>query len=263
MTNKKVVNVDTTENREKAQNTNVPEFKPSEENKAKAGKFRLFASIAWVLAILGEIGAIYLLSKPPINTVVLIVLVVAIMLLAILGSQLWKKANRLDPASKKDKVRFFIQNQLGVIITAIAFIPLIVLIFLNKDMDKKQKGLVGGIAVVALVIAGYFGIDFNAPSIEEYTEQAQEVVDLTGQDYVYWTTSGTRYHLYSDCSYINTSATTEIFEGTVAQSRALKNITELCSRCRDRWQDENPSSETGYHDHDHEVELAALVNLLP
>ncbi|MBP1669395.1 MAG: hypothetical protein H6Q21_1761, partial [Bacteroidetes bacterium] len=51
---------------------------------------------------------------------------------------------------------------------------------------------------------------------------------------VYWTKSGTSYHLYQDCSYINTDRTDEIFEGTVAQARELKNITDLCDRCQNR-----------------------------
>jgi hypothetical protein len=40
--------------------------------------------------------------------------------------------------------------------------------------------------------------------------------------------------LYSDCSYINSDRTVEIFEGTVAQARELKNITDLCDRCENR-----------------------------
>ncbi|HOV11035.1 MAG TPA: hypothetical protein PLT47_12015 [Bacteroidales bacterium] len=55
-----------------------------------------------------------------------------------------------------------------------------------------------------------------------------------GQDFVYWTKSGTRYHLYKDCSYINTDRTDEIFEGTVETARHEKNITELCRYCENR-----------------------------
>lgn len=36
----------------------------------------------------------------------LIVALVSILILSIVGSVLWKKANRLDPASEKDKVKF-------------------------------------------------------------------------------------------------------------------------------------------------------------
>jgi Na+/proline symporter len=91
----------------------------------------------------------------------LIVLIVADLAFVIIGSLLWKKANRFDPASEKDKVKFFIQNQLGTIISIIAFLPLVILIFTNKNMDGKQKGIVGAIAVVAMLIAGITSYDFN------------------------------------------------------------------------------------------------------
>lgn len=209
-------------------------FTPTKEARGKATKFRLFAFLSWIVAIGIEVWAIMVLQKPPVNTTILIVMVVVIMIFAIVGSLLWKKANRFDPASKKEKIKFFIQNQLGVIMTVIAFLPLIILIFTNKDLKGKQKGLVGTIAIIALVVAGYFGIDFNPPSVEQYAEQTQQVESLMGTNLVYWTKSGTKYHTYSDCQHINTSKTEEIFSGTVAQARELKNITELCKTCEKR-----------------------------
>ncbi len=213
-------------------------FVAAPESKAKARKFRFFALLSWVVAIGLEVGAILLLRKPPIQMTWLIVLIVADLVFAVIGNLLWKKANRFDPASEKDKFRFFVQNQLGAIIAVIAFLPLVILIFSNKDLKGKQKGLVGAIAVVALLIAGYTGIDFNPPSQEQYAAQTAQVEQLTGQNHVYWTKSGTKYHVLVDCQHINTSKTDEIFEGTVAQARELKNISELCKTCADRWKKE-------------------------
>jgi hypothetical protein len=211
-------------------------FVPTKESKSKATQFRVIAIIAWILAIAAEIWAIIMLRETPVNMTGLIILIVVDLIFAVIGSILWKKANRFDPASEKDKVRFFIQNQLGLIISIIAFLPLAILIFTNKNMSGKQKGIVGTIAVVALAIAGIVGYDFNPPSIEQYEEQTKEVKSLTkdGADHVYWTKHGKSYHIYSDCSYINTDRTNEIFEGTVAKSRELKNITDLCDRCEKR-----------------------------
>lgn len=215
--------------------TETRTFVPTPESKGKAKTFRLLAILAWVLAIAAEVYAIILLQKPPVSTTWLIVCIAVALVFAVTGSLLWKKANRLDPASEKNKVKFFIQNQLGAIIGILAFLPLVILIFTNKDMSKQQKGLVGTIAVIALAIAGITGVDFNPPSQEQYLEQTKEVESLNnGQNYVYWTKSGKSYHLYKDCSYINTDRTDEIFEGTVAQARELKNITDLCDRCRNR-----------------------------
>jgi len=230
-------------------------FVPTAKAKSKATQLRLFAILLWVLAIAAEVGAIFVLLKSvkPIETntwIWMIGLMVVDLILVIIGSLLWKKANRLDPASKKDKVKFFLQNQLGVIIAVIAFLPLVVLIFTNKDLDGKQKGILGGIAVVALVIAGLASADFNPPSVEEYTQQSAFVKELMGADNVYWTKSGTKYHLYDDCQYLKSDRTTEIFEGgTVADayannSRIKPEISSLCSACEKRaakekgWTDE-------------------------
>jgi len=221
-------------------------FVASPESKAKAKKLRLFAILAWVIAIAGQLFAIFKLLTNE-TLVYLIIAIVVILALAITASILWKKANRLDPASEKEKVRFFIQNQLGAIMGVLAFLPLVIVIFTNKDLNKKTKTIAGSIAVVAMLIAGITGVDFNPASIEQYTEQTKEVEILNaGFNNVYWTPSGTRYHLYSDCSYINTDRTSEIFEGTVAQARELKNITELCSRCRVRAMEEKGISEDDF-----------------
>ncbi len=215
-------------------------FVASDESKSAAKKFRIFAILSWVAAIGFEIGAIILLQKAQFGdtwsagNTWLIVLIVADLIFAVIGSLLWKKANRFDPASEKEKIKFFIQNQLGVIIAVIAFLPLVILIFTNKNMNGKQKGIIGAVAIVALLVAGITGIDFNPPSQEQYAEQTSEVETLSGKNSVYWTKAGTRYHLYSDCYRINTDRTDEIFNGSVAQARELKNITQLCSTCRDR-----------------------------
>lgn len=232
-TSKKLTQVDGDESTDTSANTRV--FTPTEESLGKAKNLRIFAILAWVAAIGFEIWAIMMLKAVPINMTWLIVLIVVELAFAVTGSWLWKKANRLDPASEKDKVKFFIQNQLGLIIGVIAFLPLVVLIFTNKNMSGKQKGILGSIAVVALLVAGITGADFNPPSQEQYAEQTKEVESLMGgTNHVYWTKSGKSYHLYQDCSYINSDRTNEIFQGTVAQARELKNITDLCDRCEGR-----------------------------
>lgn len=215
---------------------NQPEmFVPTAESKGKATQLRVIAGILWFFAIAAQVGAIILLFRPPISMLWLIVLIAVDLVLVIIGSLLWKKSNRLDPASEKQKFKFFMQNQLGMVAAIIAFLPLIIFILTNKDLDGKQKGILGGVAAAALLIAGVVGYDFNPPSIEQYTEEINRVEWLNnGVDHVYWTKSGKVYHLFNDCSYINTNRTDEIFEGTVPQARELKNITNLCSRCENK-----------------------------
>src|SRR5512136_2076002 len=88
-------------------------FTPTDDNKGKAKMQRVFAFLLWILGIGCEVGAILLLRSVPINTTWLIALIGADLVLVIIGSLLWKKSNRLDPASEKEPVKFFIQNQLG------------------------------------------------------------------------------------------------------------------------------------------------------
>ncbi len=146
--------------------------------KDSAKRLRIFAWLAWIVAIGSEIAGIYLLRQHKFdagvaangNLPLLIGLLVGIAIFAIAGSMMWKAANRHDPASKADGAKFFFQNQLGAIMTLIAFLPLIVLIFMDKDMDPKNKRIAGGVGAVLAVIATLMGVSFKPPSVEQYTE---------------------------------------------------------------------------------------------
>lgn len=214
-------------------------FVPSAENKSKANQFRMFAVLLWLGAVVAQVFAIRMFLKAvntgesPVNVWV-IGLIVLDLILVFVGSILWKKSNRLDPPSEKNKFLFYMQNQLGVVMAFVAFLPLIIFILTNKKVNGKSKAILGSIAGIALVIAGIGGFESNMASVEQYTEQTRQVEDLTGTNHVYWTKSGKSYHLYSDCGYINGKRTNEIFEGTVADARELKNITDLCDRCENR-----------------------------
>ena len=145
----------------------------TQDQKGKAKKLRIFAGLSWLVAIATEIVAIVLILKDKFNEgglALMIGLLVVIAVFAIAGSLLWKKANRHDPASKEEPAKFFIQNQLGVIITVIAFLPLLAMIFLDKDMDPRTKKIAGGVGIGLAAIASVMGIDFNPPSVEQYTE---------------------------------------------------------------------------------------------
>ena len=127
-------------------------WQASQDQKGKAKKLRLMAGGSWFVAIATEIAAIVILLKNTFdsgNLVLLIALFVVIAIFAVLGSILWKKANRHDPASKADGFKYFVQNQLGAIITVLAFLPLLALVFLDKDMDPKTKKIAGGVGAVS------------------------------------------------------------------------------------------------------------------
>lgn len=217
-----------------AQSANSGEaWKPTAESKSKATTFRIIAVLGWLVAIGCQVFAYFKLQEVPVNMAWMIGLIVVALIFAIIGNILWKKSNRLDPASEKNKFKFFVQNQLGLIISVLAFLPMVILIFTNKNLSGKQKGILGSLAIAALAAAGLTGTEFNPASVEQYTEQTQQVELLNnGVNSVYWTGSGKSYHLFQDCSYINGKRTNEIFQGTVAKARELKKITDLCDRCQ-------------------------------
>jgi hypothetical protein len=149
------------------------EWRATQGQKSAATRLRIFAAIAWVIAIGGEIAGIVLLRQHKFdhgNLPLLIGILVGIAIFAIGGSLMWKAANKHDPATKTEPVKFFVQNQLGAIITIIAFLPLVVLIFMDKDMDPKNKKIAGGIGAVLAVAATLIGVDFSPPSVEQYTQ---------------------------------------------------------------------------------------------
>jgi hypothetical protein len=215
--------------------TNQKEFVASPESKGKAKQLRLFALLAWAVAIGLEVFAILKLINDKM-LVWLIVVVVVMLALAVTGNLLWKKANRLDPASEKDKVRFFIQNQLGALIAAVAFLPLVIFIFTNKNASKQTKGIAGSIAVVALLVAGITGVDFNPPSVEKYTEEINAQTDSLkkinfDKDFVYWSSGGNKYHIFEDCQHIKNRT---LSSGSIKESWEQKGISELCKTCEKR-----------------------------
>jgi len=145
----------------------------TQDQKGKAKKLRIFAILSWVVAIGTQIFGLVMLSKGTFNQgnlALLIGIFVVIAVFALAGNLMWKRSNRHDPASKAEPVKFFIQNQLGAIITVLAFLPLLALIFLDKDMDPKTKKVAGGVgaALAALVFAS--GVELNPASTEQYTE---------------------------------------------------------------------------------------------
>lgn len=205
-----------------------PQWKPTAEAKSRATQFRIFAWAGWLLAIGVEAVLIFWVLRgwadrsDASNMWLLIGGIVLTGVLASVGSVFWKKANRLDPASKKDTVRFFVQNQLGAIMSIIAFVPLIVLIFINKDMSKGQKATAGIVGIVIAAVATFaFGADYSPPSVEQYTEESALVTALSGVDEVTWVKGGKVFHLCEDVPDVQReSADGTIYVGTVAEAHA-------------------------------------------
>ena len=198
-------------------------------NKKSATTKRIVAVVLWVLALAAEVGAILILNGiwyiPEEQKLYWLIVALAVdLILVIIGSQLWKKSNRLDPASKASKVKFFLWNNMGLIASVICFLPLIILLLANKDLDGKTKKIATVVAVIVLIIASLFSIDFDPVSAEDLAEAQQTV----GIGSVYWTRFGKSYHLDPDCQTLQNSAV--VYQGTIEEAFEA-NRTDPCDFC--------------------------------
>ena len=204
----------------------------SAANKSSATTKRILSVILWIAALAAEIGAILILNgtwylPDDKSMYFLIGLVVVDLILVVIGALFWKGANRLDPPSKKNKFTFYLWSQMGLIAAIICFLPLIILLLKNKDMDAKTKKVVSIVAAIALVIAALLSIDFSPVSSEDLAA-AQELALEVGDGTAYWTQFGKSYHLNPDCSTLLNSST--IYEGTVEEAFAA-NREDPCDFC--------------------------------
>ena len=180
------------------------------------------AIVCEVLAVLVLFGKIHMTFLPLMWQ--LIVLIVLDAACVIAGAQLWKKANHIDPASEANPTRFWLWNNMGVIVACVALVPLIILMLANKNLDKKTKAICTVVAIIALLIGGLAGYDFNPVSAEE----KEAAVETLGDEQVYWAPFGKVYHTHEDCQSLNQSETLTV--GTVEQAIAA-NRTRLCQFC--------------------------------
>jgi cation transport ATPase len=204
---------------------------------AGAMERRIGAIICWVLAIVCEIFAICLYTgKLEITfmktTIALVILIVVDLILVIIGSLLWKKANHIDPASKKNKLKFFLWNNMGVIACIVAFLPFIIVILTDKEnKDPQMKKIAGIAAAIALVIGVLFSIEWSPISQEEKTAQVKY------SEHVYYTQWGKKYHLYEDCSHINNSDSKT--EASVEEA-INHGCNGVCKTCAGKYAAANP-----------------------
>ncbi|MEE3410802.1 MAG: hypothetical protein VZQ47_09125 [Treponema sp.] len=194
---------------------------------------RIGAVALWLLAIVCEFVALgtitesviipFLTSVPPLYQGLAFLAIDLV--LVIIGAQLWKKANHIKPASEKNAVIFWLWNNMGVIVCAIAFLPFVVLLLKNEKADQKTKTVGTVAAIIALLIAGVASYDFNpisAEQVEQYTNST-----------VYWTEYGSRLHTHNDCQALSRTAPENLHSGTISEAEAAGRST-LCKYCEKR-----------------------------
>ncbi len=216
-----------------------PAATASVQQTGNATGLRIGAVVLWVVALIFEVLAIALLLEKllvlpqiePLYKAIAALVVDAICV--VIGSQLWKKANHIDPASQKNALKFWLWNNMGVIVSAVAFIPFIVILLTDKNSDKKTKAIGTVVAAVLLAVCGLSSYDWNPLSQEAVAEAAAG----TG---VYWTEHGKKFHLYEDCQALDRSET--LITGS-AQEAIDAGKGTICKFCEKRHDKEIASSE--------------------
>ncbi len=212
--------------------------------KSTAG-LRIGAILLWVLGLVFEVVAILVLKgtidvteifkndSANLKMYVMIGALVLDMIAVIAGSQLWKKANHINPASEKNKLMFWLWNNLGVIAAVICFAPVIILLLTDKNLDKKSKTIVTIVAVIALLIAGTASYDFNPVSSEDMDRAAANAAEYNN-GVVFYTEHGSKFHYFADCQHIKASLENDnVYQGSVDDAWA-DGYTELCKTCANR-----------------------------
>ncbi|MBQ9413353.1 MAG: hypothetical protein IJU29_09710 [Oscillospiraceae bacterium] len=205
----------------------------------KATGYRVGAIVLWVLAFVFELlAALVVFGKLNITFIptlaALIIFIVLDLACVIIGSQLWKKANHIRPASEKNQFTFWLWNNMGVIVACFAFVPIILIMLTNKNLDKRTKVIATVAAVIALLVGGAASFDYNPVS----QEQQEAAMSTLGAADVYWTPFGKVYHTHvlfdatgdvsETCPHLNNSD--GLTRGTVEQAIAAGR-TRLCSWC--------------------------------
>jgi len=196
-----------------------------------SGALRFGAVVCWIIAIACEVlGILALLGKLHITFLPtlwqIIGFLVIDLIFVIIGAQLWKKANHIKPMSKKNKFLFWLWNNMGVIVCIIAFVPYIILLLKDKNLDKKTKAIATVVAVIALLIGSLASYDWNPVSSEELDAAGQYIEGI-----VYWTPYGKVYHTHEDCHALN--RTDSLTYGSVEEAIAANRV-RLCFFCAEK-----------------------------
>jgi len=173
--------------------------------KGNPGALRPIAIVLWLLGLACEAvgililtGNINVMSSDPI--IWICVALGVDFVLVVIGSFLWKRANKIDPPSEKNKVEFFLKTQLGSIIAMIAFLPILIFLLTDKNLDKKTKTWTSALAALLLVGSVLLGIDYNPISLEDLQQmQVNATESEFGEGIVEWSRNSKVYHTWEDC----------------------------------------------------------------
>ena len=201
---------------------------PTTADLKKVKTLRIVAIVLWVLALACEIGAFFILNRGVKNVVVengtvignafqvngalslasmeaklMLGVLILDLVFCIIAAQLWKKSNAISPCLAKSALVRTLWHQLGVIMLLVCFLPIgIVLVCKSKKLNKKSKTILIAALSAAFIAATASNVDYKQPNSEEVQQIRQEMINIAGDNDVYWTKFGYAYHLDKDCSHI-------------------------------------------------------------
>ena len=218
---------------------------------------RIGAVCLWLLAIAFEILAILVVFEKIEKTFIphiaaIVVLLVLDLICVIIGAMLWKKSNRIDPASEKNKVKFWLWNNMGLIALIAAFFPFLILTLTNKNADKKTKTISTIVAIIAILIGGVCAYEWNPMSDEKKKEQEGKYADsVLPESKIYFSEYGKKYHLYDGCSHLSHSDKVyEVIPGAAEnEGKSCVDVAieygcnDVCKTCAKKFEDAKASTE--------------------
>lgn len=120
------------------------------------------------------------------------------------------------------------QTDLGIVIAAIAFAPIVIVLLSSKNLDKKTKRIGSIVAVIALIAALASGVDYHPVTQEDLNQAEASAAVLADDGLTYWTPFGEVYHFNPDCQYIKNSS---IIRSGSVQDALDAHRSRGCSGC--------------------------------
>ena len=198
--------------------------------KKRSMPWRIPAIVLWLLAIGFEIAAFFMLDRG--FTTMLIIFLVADAACVIAGSLLWKKANRISPCTSDSKFVCFLWNQMGVIATLLAFLPIGIFLLMRADnLTPKMKKVLAAVFSVLVLGSIAASIDYAPPTLES-VQEAEVAAAASGEfdGTVFWTRFGKSYHLDDACPTLSRTRAEDLFSGTITQAFEW-NRDDPCDFC--------------------------------
>lgn len=199
---------------------------------AGVDRLRLIAVAIWAVAILFELLALLIFNGtisglPGKALVWLVVFMMIDVAGVVVATLLWDQAKQIDQPSESDLGGYFLKSQLGPMLSAVAFIPTVILTLVDQDTDEQTKKVSTIAATIALAVCVGATFNFHPTSAEDLTK-AEAAATTLGTGTVYWTEFGHVYHLNPNCPTLTRAS--DVYQGSM-EAAFDAGRTRACEHC--------------------------------